>query len=85
VGWLPERLGAHHERLAVAREHQHIVPLAHGPSRLFIERCEIDSCRRCQLAELPRSDPLSGLAKDRRFGVLEAWARRLEEGVSSSV
>ena len=59
-------------RLAVAGEHQHIVPLAHGPSRLLIERCEIDSCRHCQLAELPRSDPLPGLAKDRRLGLLEA-------------
>jgi hypothetical protein len=75
-----QRVGAHHDPLAVGREHQQIPALAAWCAPRRIEVLEVDRGELGELLDLAFTQPLPGLALDRIGRVLEAAAPSLQRG-----
>ena len=75
-----QRVGAHHDPLAVGREHQQIAALSTRRAARRIEVLEVDCAQRREFFDLAFAQPLPGLALDRFQRVLEATAGRLQGG-----
>jgi hypothetical protein len=73
-----QRVGAHHDPLAVGREHQQITALAPRCAPRLIEILEVHRGEPGELFDLALPEPLPGLAKDRIDGVIEAAAEGLQ-------
>jgi len=67
-----QRVGAHHDPLAVRREHQQLVGLAPGRAAGLVEALEVDRGERRELLDLALAEPLPGVAFDRLARGLEA-------------
>ena len=73
-----QRVGAHHDPLAVGREHQQLVRFGPLRSPGLVEVLEVDRGELRQLLDLALPEPLPGRALDRLDRVLEAAAGRLQ-------
>ena len=76
----PQRIGAHHDPLAVGREHQQIPGLRGRRAPGRIEVLKVHRGEPSELFDLAFSQPLPGLATDRIDRVIEAAARGLQRG-----
>ena len=73
-----QRVGAHHDPLAVGREHQQITVLTPWRTSLRVEVLEVDRGEPGEFLDLAFAEPHAGLALDRVGGVSEAAARALQ-------
>ncbi len=72
AGLLTQPLGAHHDPLRIAGEHQQILPVRHGTLALLVERINVLAAGERQLSQLTRADLLAGLTRDRGLRVFKA-------------
>jgi hypothetical protein len=82
-GLLTQRVGAHHDPLAVARDDQQIGVVGRRSRALLVEGVEVDGGARGELLDLALAQPLPGRPLERVDGVIERAARGLDRGQSA--
>ena len=79
-GRAAQRVGAHHDALAVDLQHQQVVRRARWRLTLGVEGLEVDRCHRGELLHLPFADVLAAGPCDGLHGLVEAAAGTFHRG-----